>query len=298
MADPIESITQAIFRRGKDLDLFDDAAIARTSFACEGIRKLDRIIREGGIGVARDLPGIARAAARRFERAVGERDQFYSFSAAQEDAVLNAYSRFCEDLSRPDLWTDAASKRLGAAVVEHRLRLRSAFARPLRPSPCFYYGAIFQLALLGIDAAALEGPVLDLGCGPDATLVEGLRSLGIEATGVDRSLRRPGPYLVEADWMDFPLPEGAWGAVVSHMAFSNHFARRRLESGGRDIAYARRYREILISLRPGGTFYYAPSLPFIERFVDREEFSVETREVAPGLGTAAIRRRGGPPRKG
>jgi hypothetical protein len=292
MADTIESITEAIFERGKDLDLFDDDAIARTSFACEGILRLDRILREGGIRIALDLPCIARAAARRFARAVGERDQFFSISAAQEDAVLDAYSRLCEDVSRSALGTEGASERLRASVVEHRLRLRSAFAGRVRPSPCFYYGADFQIALLGIDVSALEGPILDLGCGPDATLVERLRSLGLDATGVDRSIRRPKPYLVEADWIDVPLREGAWGAVVSHMAFSNHFARRRLESGGRDIAFARKYREILVSLRPGGTFYYAPSLPFVERFVDREEFSVEAREVAPGLGAAAIRRRG------
>jgi SAM-dependent methyltransferase len=296
MMDAIEAITEAVFEDGSDLDLFDDEAIGRTAFAGESIRALARILRNTGARPARAEAEISAAATRRLERTVRGRDQFFAFSAAQESAVRAAYGRLREDVARSALGREDASDRLRAEVIEHRLRLRAAFGRPVRPAPCFYYGAEFQIALLGMDVSALEEPILDLGCGPDAALVEYLRSLGFEAFGVDRRIGRPGTYRVEADWSAFALRERSWGAVVSHMAFSNHFIRRHAERDGRDIDLALRYREILRSLRPGGTFYYAPSLPFIERYLDRGEYSVETRALAAGFGASAVRRHGCPPR--
>jgi SAM-dependent methyltransferase len=296
MMDAIEAITEAVFEDGKDLDLFDDVAIGRTAFAGESIRALARLLRDSGARPARAEAEISAVATRRLELTIRGRDQFFSFSAAQESAVRAAYGRLREDVARSALGSEDASDRLRAEVIEHRLRLRAAFGRPVRPAPCFYYGAEFQIALLGMDVSSIEEPILDLGCGPDATLVEYLRSLGLEAFGVDRRIGRPGTYRVEADWGAFPLRERSWGAVVSHMAFSNHFIRRHVERDGRDVDLALRYREILRSLSPGGTFYYAPSLPFIERYLDRGEYSVETREVAAGFGASAVRRLGRPTR--
>jgi hypothetical protein len=57
------------------------------------------------------------------------------------------------------------------------------------------YSADLQLELLGIDTATIKQPILDIGCGSQANLVGHLRSLGLEAYGIDRRLETPTPYL-------------------------------------------------------------------------------------------------------
>jgi hypothetical protein len=115
--------------------------------------------------------------------------------------------------------------------------------------------------------------------------------MGLEAFGVDRHLDADRDYLSSADWLDYRLEAGAWGTVISHMAFSKHFIHRYLRSDGEDYAYAMKYREILDSLRPGGVFLYAPSLPFVERHLDAKAYELTLREAAGGLCASAVRRR-------
>jgi hypothetical protein len=97
--------------------------------------------------------------------------------------------------------------------------------------------------------------------------------------GVDRSVEA-APWLVENDWFEIDLTVVRWGTVVSHMAFSNHFIFQHLYKNGDPNRYARLYMRILGSLRPGGTFYYAPGLPFIEQFLPETLFTVEKRELS------------------
>jgi hypothetical protein len=52
--------------------------------------------------------------------------------------------------------------------------------------------------------------------------------------------------------------------------------------------------DILAALEPGGSFRYAPSLPFVERHLDRARYSVETARLVEGAGATIVTKRAGP----
>ncbi|MEC0127426.1 class I SAM-dependent methyltransferase [Paenibacillus pabuli] len=137
--------------------------------------------------------------------------------------------------------------------------------------PCEQYSANLQVAWLGLDVEHLDPPVLDLGCGPKANLVRFLRGKKIEAYGMDREVEEleNQPFLRRMGWMEASFEKDQWGTIISHLAFSNHFTHHHLKSDGEPEAYAQKYMELLMALKPGGSFFYAPSVPFIESFVDQ-----------------------------
>jgi SAM-dependent methyltransferase len=143
---------------------------------------------------------------------------------------------------------------------------------------CAEYSPALQLRVLGLDVARIAEPILDLGCGAGAALVRELRRLGKEAYGVDRAVD-DGPFLFGGDWLDFPLGRLRWGTVISHMGFSSHFLHHHLRPGPAAASYARRYMDVLASLRPGGLFVYAPGLPFLEPLLPPERYAVTRRPV-------------------
>ena len=155
---------------------------------------------------------------------------------------------------------------------------------------CAEYTARTQLELLKLDPAALQEPVLDLGCGAQALLVKQLRSRGMEAYGVDRSVK-PTECLFQADWFEFELVPERWGTVISNLGFSNHFRHHHLRADGDYALYARRFMDILQSLKVGGAFYYAPDLPFIEGYLDAATFAVHKAAVrgTPYCTTKVVR---------
>jgi hypothetical protein len=63
------------------------------------------------------------------------------------------------------------------------------------------------------------------------------------------------------------------------MAFSNHFIYQHLNRLGQPEKYAAKYMQILNSLKPGGSFYYSPGLPFIECFLPEETYAFSKTEV-------------------
>lgn len=143
----------------------------------------------------------------------------------------------------------------------------------LEPVACSEYSAELQLNMLQLNPLTLEAPVLDIGCGTKAELVKFLRKKGIEAYGFDRFAEQQA-YLKQSDWMTYPYGIQKWGSIVSNLGFSNHFIHHHLRNDGNFEGYAKKYMEILDSLKPGGSFYYAPDLPFIEMYLDTSKFRV------------------------
>jgi hypothetical protein len=135
------------------------------------------------------------------------------------------------------------------------------------------------LKILGIELENIKEPVLDIGCGKTGRLVNYLNDKGIESCGVDRIVAY-SEHLIEADWLEFPLIPAYWGTIVLHMAFSNHFIFQHLYKNGKPEPYARRYKATLTALQPGGSFYYSPGLPFIERLLPVLSFTVVRRRIA------------------
>ncbi|MFO0660351.1 MAG: class I SAM-dependent methyltransferase [Polyangiaceae bacterium] len=150
---------------------------------------------------------------------------------------------------------------------------------------CREYGSELQLELMGLEEGTLLEPILDMGCGPQAVLVRELRAREMNAVGIDRYLDVDVEFATRADWMTYPLGESRWGTIISHQGFSLHFVHHHLASEQAAAMYARRYMQILKSLRPGGRFVYTPGLPFFEKVLP-PMFTIKRVPLPPPLAAA------------
>jgi SAM-dependent methyltransferase len=212
-------------------------------------------------------------------------NQYYSFSGCDKNELRAIYSRLFEDVSQKHEPIETISER-------HYLRLKkwleksnpfaevlySGSSNLLDPVACAEYSPALQLGILQIDLSKLKNPVLDIGCGKDARLVKFLRSEGFDAYGVDR-FQTQSEFVFEADWLEFVYGIRKWGTIISNLGFSNHFHHHHLRSDGNYLGYAKKFMEILRSLKQGGSFYYAPDLPFIEPLLDPTKYIVENRKA-------------------
>ncbi len=155
---------------------------------------------------------------------------------------------------------------------------------------CAEYSAVLQIQLLGIDLSELKEPILDIGCGENASLVSYLTALGFDAYGIDRLTGLPGNRLISVNWIDFNFKPGYWGSVIANNSFTLHFIHHNARQDSEYVVYAKKYMEILNSLLPGGTFYYAPSVPFIETFLAHEDYLVERKSVGDKFQSTRIQK--------
>jgi hypothetical protein len=152
---------------------------------------------------------------------------------------------------------------------------------------CSEYSADFQMQLLNIDLKNLHEPVLDIGCGKDSNLVNYLREKGIQAFGIDR-LVKPDENLFRVDWLDFEFLQNTWGTIISNHSFALHFTNHHYRKDGEYILYARKYMEILNSLKPAGCFYYAPGLPFIEAYLPKDKYKAATNRINEAFSSTKV----------
>jgi len=170
------------------------------------------------------------------------------------------------------------------------------FIEQLKSSPaighvvCEEYSAELQARLLGIDIQTFKQPLLDIGCGNSAGFVRYLRTFQKQAYGFDRRIENEESFLQQSNWLDYRFEPGAWGTIVSHMAFTNHFIHVFHHDKTQLNLYGRKFNEILGSLAAGGSFHYAPGLPFIEQGIDPEKYQVEQLVVIKGISTTRITR--------
>lgn len=183
----------------------------------------------------------------------------------------------------------AAAAGVRTALAGHRAGLAALVRARLGERPrdvvCAEYSPALQLELLGLSAATLDDPVLDLGCGPAAALVRALRAAGRDAHGLDREA--PADVATVGDWLRFDYGVERWGTVVSHHAFTLHFLHHHLRPGPRALAYAETFMAVLRALRPGGRFAYAPGLPFLEGMLPRATYRVTRVPLPATLRTPA-----------
>jgi hypothetical protein len=135
------------------------------------------------------------------------------------------------------------------------------------------YTVELQLKVLHLSPAEIQEPVLDLGCGKDATLVHWLKCQGKSALGIDLCAN-PQRGCVAVDWFKFPFVPGYFGTIVAHLSFSLHFLRHHLDPKGDAESFARQYMNMLRALKVGGRMVYTPGLPFIEKLLPERSYRV------------------------
>lgn len=222
-----------------------------------------------------------------------EVNQYIDFSHENKRKLLSIYEEFFEQIC-----TIGNNEEITVTEIDHLFALHfkklqtflydtngAEIFKKYRDNPalfeikCAEYTPEFQIKLLNIELENVKEPVLDLGCGSQAGLVHFMRENGIEAYGMDRNVET-GHYTFNMSWLECPFHPNIWGTVISHMAFSNHFTHHHLKADGEYKKYAHKYMEILHSLKLGGSFHYAPSLPFIEELLEstNNTFVIETKE--------------------
>jgi len=213
-------------------------------------------------------------------------NQYYSFGAAELKALRDIYSVLFSNIrnnsSSVAELSDTHFKNLRNFLYKTNPfagKIYPQLDEALEPVACYEYTPELQLEILRLNINELMEPVLDIGSGRQGNLVKYLRGKGIEAYGFDR-LPENLPFLTSADWLDYSYGDSKWGTIVSNLGFSNHFHHHHLREDGDFVNYAKKYMEILSSLKPGGCFHYAPGLPFIEAYLNRDLYQLSDHTFA------------------
>jgi hypothetical protein len=74
--------------------------------------------------------------------------------------------------------------------------------------------------------------------------------------------------------LEYNYGDQQWGTIISNLGFSNHFRHHNLRNDGDFVTYAKTFMNILQSLRLGGSFFYAPDLPFVEKYLDKTQYTL------------------------
>jgi len=211
-------------------------------------------------------------------------NQYYSFNAVAKEKLIGIYAELFRAIKNNPNLSELAKvhfEKLKNFLLETNHFSEKLYGNEnlkLKNVTCSEYSPELQLEVLKIDISTLQEPVLDIGCGKNATLVLCLRKMGIEAFGFDRLVDNK-KYCSQTDWFDYHFKTNHWGTIISNLGFSNHFMHHHLRTDGNYIEYAKKYMEILRSLKCGGTFYYSPGVPFIEGYLDSSEYIIKTHKI-------------------
>jgi hypothetical protein len=212
-------------------------------------------------------------------------NQYYTFNKQTQIKLKDLYKELFVNLKNQNYPVDFIAenhyKNLTKWLTESNSfaeKIYSSKDEILEPVTCSEYSPELQIKILQIDPAQIIEPVLDIGCGKQGNLVLFLRNLGIEAYGFDRFTFND-PFLANSDWLEFDYGINKWGSIVSNLGFTNHFKHHHLRDDGNFVGYAKTYMEILNALKSGGCFYYAPGLPFIEQFLDKDKYKMTSRKI-------------------
>lgn len=213
-------------------------------------------------------------------------NQYYSFEEEAKQELKSIYTDLYNQIKHNNYSKEVLaynhSKRLKEWLQKTNpfsQRVYLSTQKKVEITPCFEYSPSIQLKILELDLTQLFEPVLDIGCGQSGYLVNYLRKHGIESYGIDRYYS-DCDFIKNSDWLIYDFGVEKWGTIISNLGFSNHFSHHHLREDGKYIDYAKKYMSILDSLKTNGKFHYAPSLPFIEQYLDSNKFSLIVREAA------------------
>lgn len=212
-------------------------------------------------------------------------NQYYAFDNRSRVSLRDIYTHLFARLKKQNSSVEAIAQTHYRHLIEW-ITTTNPFAEKIydsqgevvEPVACSEYSADLQMRILQIDIAQMQQPVLDMGCGEQGNLVMFLREKGIEAYGFDR-FACDNPFLSHFDWFDYPFEKDTWGTITSNLGFSNHFHHHHYRTDGNYIAYARKYMDILNALKVGGCFHYAPDLPFVEQYLDKDKYQLTRHRI-------------------
>jgi len=212
-------------------------------------------------------------------------NQYYTFNSQSQKDLRDIYLDLFANIKNPGVNQHITAKNHYTKLKNWLLKANS-FADKIylskdevvEPVACHEYSAELQLDILQMNMDRIIGPVLDIGCGKQGNLVRHLRANGIEAYGCDR-FAETSHFITRSDWFEFEFGIEKWGTITSNLGFSNHFNHHHLRNDGHFIEYAKTFMDILNSLKIGGSFHYAPDLPFIEKYLDRDKYRIKTHDV-------------------
>ena len=212
-------------------------------------------------------------------------NQYYTFD---KQAHLNLKSLYV------DLFTNIKNREFSIESIAEKhydnlikwLQETNSFAEKIYTSKgemiesvaCSEYSPDLQIEILQIDINQLIEPVLDVGCGKQGNLVLFLRQNDIDAYGFDR-FAYDNLALSNSDWFEYKFEKDKWGTIISNLGFSNHFQHHHFRKDGNFIDYAKKYMDILNSLKIGGNFHYAPDLPFVEQYLDKDKYQLTKHSI-------------------
>lgn len=212
-------------------------------------------------------------------------NQYYTFNQQAQAELRDVYIELFSNIRNTETSIDSISGKHYENLTKW-LQKTNPFAEKvytsqdkiIEPVACSEYSPDLQIDVLQIDISQITEPVLDIGCGKHGDLVTHLRNNGIEAYGFDR-FAYDNPALSNADWLKYEYGAEKWGTIISNLGFSNHFKHHHLREDGNFIGYAKKYMTILNSLKIGGSFHYAPDLPFIEHYLDKNKYQLSARNI-------------------
>lgn len=212
-------------------------------------------------------------------------NQYYSFNEKAKKDLRKIYADLFLSFRKKKISIDVISKKHYENLVNW-LRETNPFAEKIYLSKdeiietvaCSEYSHTLQIEILQINLDQLIDPVLDIGCGMQGNLVTHLRKNGIEAYGIDRFAKND-PFLSKSDWFEYEFEKNKWGTIISNLGFSNHFKHHHFRNDGDFVIYAKKYMDILNSLKIGGCFHYAPDLDFIEKYLDESKYQTTRRSI-------------------
>lgn len=224
-----------------------------------------------------------------------QRNQYINFTSQYDGLVDVEYRDLLaqtKQLVETATSREEVAQRLKTILQRHHERLRLILASYcvdatqsklknsplLQTVPCAEYSPRFQLQLLNIDLSQIQQPVLDIGCGEQGNLVKFLKSKGLDAWGIDRSMPDED-FFVQSDWFSFDYAQQKWGTIMAHQSLSTHFIFNYLNDLPTAQDYVMLFKKILSTLAPNGSLYYTPGLPFFEPEIEDDSRYLITRKT-------------------
>lgn len=212
-------------------------------------------------------------------------NQYYSFNSKTKNDLRGIYTDLLNSIQTKSDTIEAISKnhynRLKQCLLESNSFAEKIYKkenRQVSPITCSQYNPELQIRILNIDIDNLLQPVLDIGCGKESLLVNYLKRQNVDIVGIDR-FKFTSSHLITSDWLEYEYGIKQWGTIISNLGFSNHFQHHNLRPDGNYIEYGKSYMNILHSLKVGGCFHYAPDLPFIEKYLDSNQFTIHKSDI-------------------